>query len=86
MNEKEKFLQINKEVKATAFALLIVVVYWLLAGFGLAGVEVTVFYMPLWAFAGCFGTAVIALIIAVVLSKKVFKNMGLQAEGEEADE
>jgi len=86
MNEKEKFLQINKEAKATAVSLLIVVVYWLLAGFGLAGVEATVFYMPLWVFTGCFGTAVVAIVITVILSKMVFKNMSLVAEGDDADE
>ena len=36
MNRKEKFKQANREANATWLALLIVIVFWCVAGFGLA--------------------------------------------------
>ena len=35
MNRKEKFKQANREANATWLALLIVIVFWCVAGFGL---------------------------------------------------
>lgn len=40
MNRKEKFKQANREANATWLALLIVIVFWCVAGFGLADVKV----------------------------------------------
>lgn len=43
MNRKEKFKQANREANATWLALLIVIVFWCVAGFGLADVKVEFF-------------------------------------------
>ena len=44
MNRKEKFKQANREANATWLALLIVIVFWCVAGFGLADVKVEFFH------------------------------------------
>lgn len=51
MNRKEKFKQANREANATWLALLIVIVFWCVAGFGLADVKVEFFQTPLWVWA-----------------------------------
>ena len=49
MTEKEKYRQVCREAAATGIALLVLIVFWLFAGFGLSGSAATVFRLPLWA-------------------------------------
>ena len=76
MDEKKE-KQIRKEAKATVICLLIIIAYWLIAGFGLAQIDITIFHLPLWVITGCLGTWILAMILIWILTKKVFKDMDL---------
>ena len=78
-----KLRQCNKEALITVGALLCTVVVWALCGFGLAGVPVKLMGIPLWAVAGTFGTWIFAIIVSVVLSKKLFADFDIEEEGDE---
>lgn len=62
----------NKEALVTVIALVATVIVWVACGFGLAGVDVWIWGMPLWAVTGTVGTWVFAIIVAVVLSRRFF--------------
>ena len=47
MTNEAKYKQVCKEAKATGFALLALIVFWLLAGFGAAQLDIRVFHLPL---------------------------------------
>ena len=78
MNRKEKFKQANREANATWLALLIVIVFWCVAGFGLADVKVEFFQTPLWV-----GTWLFAIVVSVVLANYIFKDMDLDDKEDE---
>lgn len=82
MTEKEKLKQITKEAKATWISLLFIVIFWSIAGIGLARTDIMIFHTPLWAVAGCIGTWIFAIVVVTVLVKKVFKNFSLGEEEE----
>lgn len=79
---RDKLAQTNREAKATVVALAVIVVVWLVGGFGLAGVDVQVFGTPLWIVAGCAGTWIAAVVAAVVLVRHVFADFSLDDEGD----
>ena len=79
----EKFKQANREANATWLALLIVIVFWCVAGFGLADVKVEFFQTPLWVWAGCIGTWLFAIVVSVVLANCIFKDMDLDDKEDE---
>ena len=72
---RDKLAQTNREAKATAAALAVIVAVWLVGGFGLAGFDVQLFGTPLWIIAGCMGTWV-----AIVLARFVFADFPLDDE------
>ena len=72
---RDKLAQTNREAKATAAALAVIV-----AVFGLAGFDVQLFGTPLWIIAGCMGTWVAAVIAAIVLARFVFADFPLDDE------
>ena len=45
---RERMSQANKEAKVTLLGVAIVIVCWLLFGFGLYGVDIKIFSTPLW--------------------------------------
>ena len=45
----EKYRQVRKEAKATGGLLVLLILFWCFAGFGLSGVDVEMFGLPLWA-------------------------------------
>ena len=45
MKRSEKFRQANKEAKATCVAAAAVIIFWCLAGFGLADSDITLLHM-----------------------------------------
>lgn len=53
---RERMSQANKEAKVTLVGVAIVIVCWLLFGFGLYGVDIEIFSTPLWFSVGCLGT------------------------------
>lgn len=77
MKRSEKFRQANREAKATCVAAAAVIVFWILAGFGLADSDITFLHTPLWVWGGCVGTWIFAVLVTIFLSKKVFKNFDL---------
>ena len=82
---REKLEQADREAKATVFALLVVVLAWILLGFGLVGSQTTIFHVPLWVVGGTIGTWIVALIVCVVLARYVFVDFDLDDE-EQPDE
>ena len=71
---RDKLAQTNREAKATAAALAVIVAV------GLAGFDVQLFGTPLWIIAGCMGTWVAAVIAAIVLARFVFADFPLDDE------
>ena len=69
--------QANKEARATVIALVCIIVVWLIGGFGLAGTDIQVFHTPLWIIGGCVAPWVAAIVAAVVLSRRVFVDFGV---------
>ena len=49
---RERMSQANKEAKVTLVGVAIVIVCWLLFGFGLYGVDIEIFSTPLWIVMG----------------------------------
>lgn len=83
MTYKEKFIQMNKEAKATWIAAAIIIVYWFISGFGVYAIwggEVTLFGMPAWFILSCFGSWILAMVLVGYLVKKVFKDFDLDEE------
>lgn len=80
MKRSDKFRQANREAKSTILATLAVIVFWLLAGFGLAGINVTIFHTPLWVVGGCIGTWLFAILVSIYLADYVFKDIDLDEE------
>ena len=87
---KQKHEQANREAIATVVALAITVIVWTVCGFGLAGLDITVFHTPLWVVGGTIGTWVCSIVVVVVLAKRFFVGFDLDADdaqpaaGEEA--
>ncbi|MCI6751671.1 MAG: DUF997 family protein, partial [Selenomonas bovis] len=55
MTREEKYRQVRREAGATGVLLALIILFWCAAGFGLAGVPVFVFGLPLWAVMGTVG-------------------------------
>ena len=83
MTEKEKYHQVRKEAGATGLVLLAIIVFWAVAGFGLAACDVKVFHMPLWVVASCFGTWFLGVALVRFLTSCVFKDMNLEEDSHE---
>ena len=82
MKRSEKFRQANREAKATVLATAAVIVFWWIAGFGLADVNVSYLHTPLWVWGGCLGTWIFAILVTLFLTKKVFVDFDLDDEEE----
>lgn len=83
---KEKFIQMNKEAKATWILAVICFLVWLAGGFGvygLVGNSWTICKMPAWFVLGSFGSWITAIIGVVILTKKVFVDFDLEDDEEE---
>ena len=53
MKRSDKFRQANREALATVLATIAVIIFWCLAGFGLADSNITFWHTPLWVWGGC---------------------------------
>ena len=80
MTEAEKFSVVRREAVYTGVALAVLIIFWLIAGFGLANVDVKIFHLPLWAVAGSIGVWIFAICISYILSRKLFKDIDLGGE------
>jgi len=85
MSYKEKFIQMNKEAKATWIVAGIIIVFWFISGFGVYELapEATIFFMPAWFVLSCFGSWILSIVLVVYLVKKVFKDFDLDDDEEE---
>jgi uncharacterized membrane protein YhdT len=75
--EKSRNAQINREARATLIAAVVVMVFWWVTGFGLAGLDVTILYMPLWFVVSCFGSWFLSIGLVVFLTRRVFQDFSL---------
>lgn len=84
MSEFEKYQQICREAGWTGAALLVLIVFWIFAGFGLAGVKGELLGLPLWAVTSSLGVWFFAIVLVKLLTRFVFRDMELE-EGKGAD-
>ena len=80
MTREEKYRQVRREAGATGVLLALIILFWCAAGFGLAGVPVFVFGLPLWAVMGTVGVWLFALVGVYVLVHGWFADMSLEDE------
>ena len=80
MNNYEKYRQVRKEAAGTALLLLILIGAWVAAGFGLVGIPVELFHLPLWVWTATIGIWLFAIIGVKVLTATVFVDMSLDDE------
>ena len=83
MTDAEKFSLVRREALYTGLALAGLIIFWLVAGFGLAGVDVKIFHVPLWAVAGSIGVWLFAIFVSWILSRKLFRDIDLGGDGDE---
>ena len=79
----QKMRQANREARATVVALAVVVVAWAALGFGVAATGAEAFHTPLWIVTGTVGTWVVAIVVAVFMSRRVITDVDLDDEGGE---
>lgn len=84
MNEKEKFEQINREARATGIVLVLIVLFWAVAGLGLSHSGIVIYHTPLWIITGCIGTWLFAIAAVIFLVKKVFRDIPFDDEEEDS--
>ena len=80
MTREEKYRQVRREAGATGVLLALLILFWCAAGFGLAGVPVFVFGLPLWAVMGTVGVWMFAIVGVYVLVHGWFADMSLDDE------
>ena len=80
MTRKEKFDQAAKEAKAVGIGLILIIVFWVISGFGISRLDITVWHTPLWVITGCLGTWIFSIILVSWIVKKVFKDFALDEE------
>lgn len=82
MKRSEKFRQANYEAKMTCYATLAVILFWIAAGFGLSGLDVTLWNTPLWVIGGCIGTWLFAVAVAFWLAEHVIQDVDMKDDAE----
>ena len=82
----EKYRQVRKEAGATGGLLVLLILFWCFAGFGLAGVDAEIFGLPLWAVMGSVGVWIFAIVGVVLLVRGVFCDMPLDESDDDTAE
>lgn len=82
MSLKEKYRQIKEEAAVCVIGLIVLIIFWIVAGFGVSRLDITVYHTPLWAITGCIGTWLFSVVMVVWMIKKVFKDFSLEDEDE----
>lgn len=77
LNDKERFNVVKREALYTGIALAALIIFWLIAGFGMSAVDAKIFHLPVWAFLGTIGVWIFAIVISFILSRKLFKDIDL---------
>ena len=83
LTEKENFSVVRREAIYTGVALALLIIFWLIAGFGLMSVDVKIFHLPLWAVAGSVGVWIFAILASYILSHKLFKDIYLGGDDDD---
>ncbi len=83
MNDAQKFSLVRREAIYTGLALVGLIIFWLIAGFGTASLDVKIFHLPLWAVLGSIGVWLVAILISFVLSKILFKDVDLGGDDDD---
>ena len=78
MSYREKFIQMNKEARATWDVMVILIAFWWIASFGTAHIDYTIFHMPGWFVVSCFGVWILSIILVAYLTRNVFKDFSLE--------
>ena len=81
MSDNQKYLQIRREAAFTGAALLALILFWLVAGFGTASLYVKIMHLPLWAVLGSIGVWIVAIALTFFLTHFIFRDMTFDAEG-----
>jgi len=80
MTEWEKYQQIRREAVYTGLALLVLILFWCWAGFGLSHVETEILGLPLWVVMSSLGVWVFAIVLVKILLRFVFRDMPLESK------
>ena len=83
LNDAQKFSLVRREAIYTGLALVGLIIFWLIAGFGTASLDVKIFHLPLWALLGTVGVWLVAILISAILSKILFKDVELGGEDDD---
>jgi len=86
MSYREKFIQMNKEAKATWIAAAILIAFWWIAGFGTSGIQYTIFQMPGWFVLSNFGVWILSIVLVTLLTRRVFRDFSLEDDDETTEE
>ena len=84
MSDAQKFSLVRREAIYTGLALVGLIIFWLIAGFGTASLDVKFFHLPLWALLGSVGVWLVAILISAVLSRVLFKDVDLGGDNDES--
>jgi uncharacterized membrane protein YhdT len=75
MKRSEQFRQANREAKTTVLATVVVILFWIVSGFGLAGSDIVIFDTPIWVIGGCIVSWLFAVVMAWWLAEYVIKDV-----------
>lgn len=78
----EKHMLADREAKYSLVALLSIIAVWILLGFGVAYLQLSIGSIPLWIISSSIGTWLWACIVSLFLVKKVFVNFSLDTPEE----
>ena len=83
MTRYEKYRQLCREAGFTGLSAVVLVLFWLAAGFGLADVKESFFGLPLWVWTSTVGVWVLAMLLVHFLCSRVFAEMSLEDDDHE---
>ncbi len=85
MSYRDKFIQMNKEAKATWIIAFIIIAYWFISGFGVYKMapKAMILNMPAWFVLSCFGSWILSMVLVGIITKTVFKDFNLDDDDEE---
>ena len=86
VTKEEKNKQIKKEAFATVILFIICFIWPVGFGYGLSGVPIYIFNLPLWWIISTPGVFVVGVVGVIILLKKVFVNFDLNSEEDSSDD
>lgn len=86
VTKEEKNKQIKKEAFATVILFIICFIWHVGFGYGLSGVPIYIFNLPLWWIISTPGVFVVGVVGVIILLKKVFVNLDLNSEEDSSDD